>query len=33
VLVILAPVMPNGWPTAIAPPLTFNLSMSMDSSR
>ena len=26
VVVIRAPVMPNGWPTAIAPPLTFSLS-------
>src|SRR6266516_2352756 len=33
VLMILAPAMPKGWPTAIAPPLTFSLSMSMDSSR
>ena len=27
--VIRAPVMPNGWPTAIAPPLTLSRSMSM----
>ena len=29
VVVIRAPVMPNGWPTAIAPPLTLSLSSSM----
>src|SRR6185437_4501111 len=31
--VIRAPVIPNGCPTAIAPPLTFSLSMSMPRSR
>jgi len=29
--VIRAPVMPNGWPTAIAPPLTFSFSSGMPS--
>ena len=33
VVVIRAPVMPNGWPTAIAPPLTLSRSRSMPSSR
>ena len=28
-----APVMPNGWPSAIAPPLTLSLSSSMPRSR
>ncbi len=31
VLVMRAPVMPNGWPTAIAPPLTLSLSSGMPS--
>ena len=30
---IRAPVMPNGWPTAIAPPETFSLSRSIPTSR
>jgi hypothetical protein len=33
VVVIRAPVIPNGWPSAIAPPLTFSLSMSIPRSR
>ena len=32
VLVMRAPVMPNGWPTAIAPPLTLSLSIGMPSA-
>src|SRR6478736_1445998 len=33
VAVMRAPVMPNGWPNAIAPPDTFSLSWSMPNSR
>src|SRR6478736_3421103 len=33
VAVMRAPVMPNGWPSAIAPPDTFSLSWSMPNSR
>ena len=33
VVVIRAPVMPKGWPSAIAPPCTFNLSGSTPRSR
>ena len=33
VAVMRAPVMPNGWPSAIAPPDTLSLSSSMPSSR
>src|SRR5262249_3132829 len=33
VVVSFAPVQPSGWPSAIAPPLTFSLSGSIGSSR
>ena len=32
VVMMRAPVMPNGWPRAMAPPLTFSLSQLMPSS-